>query len=275
MRVAGKTYVVTGAGNGIGRCVARELVRRGAVVVGADIDRQALDGTGALVTEPARFSAHVLDIADRLAVTAFSETVVTAHGQVDGLFNIAGIAQEFQTVADVDDDRVETLLRVNFFGAVWLTKAFLPYLLERPQAVIMNTSSLSAIVPVPGSAIYGASKAALALFGYGLAQDLRGRSNVTVTTVLPGSVWTDLVRKSALQLGAPEKLAQYFSADPERVARRMVDATTRGRGRVVIGTDAHLYNALRRLSFRAADRLSCLQVGRVFYARQAAPGRRD
>ncbi|MBF6436906.1 SDR family NAD(P)-dependent oxidoreductase [Nocardia cyriacigeorgica] len=265
MQITGRTFVVTGAGNGIGRCVTMELVGRGAVVIGADLDERALAETAALIADPARFTAHRLDISDHAAVTAFTDTVIATHGPVDGLFNIAGIAQELQTVTDLSDSRIETLMRVNFFGAVWLTRAFLPHLRQRPEAVIMNTSSLSAIVPVPGSAVYGASKAALALFSYGLAQDLRGRTNITVTTVLPGSVWTDLVRKVAQELGAPEKLAKGFSAKPERVARRMVEATAKGSGRVVIGKDARVYDIVRRVSTRLADRLSYLQVGHGVY----------
>ncbi|MGA4788937.1 SDR family NAD(P)-dependent oxidoreductase [Nocardia sp. AB354] len=269
MQVAGKVFVVTGAGNGIGRCVALELVRRGAIVAGADLDEQALAATADLVTDRSRFSAHRLDIGDRDAVRAFPDAVIAAHGHVDGLFNIAGIAQQMQTVAEVDDDRIDTLMRVNFFGSVWMCRAFLPHLSQRPEATIMNTSSLSAIVPVPGSTFYGASKAALAMFGYGLSQDLRGRrSAVTVTTALPGTVWTDLVRASAAQLGAPEPVARAFAARPERVAKRMIDATMRGRGRVVIGKDAHVYNLTRRLSSRLADRLAYLQVGKIFYARR-------
>ncbi|MEU4649451.1 SDR family NAD(P)-dependent oxidoreductase [Nocardia fluminea] len=273
MHIERSVFVVTGAGNGIGRCVALELIARGAFVVGADRDEQALTATAALVTDRERFTSHPIDICDRAAVAAFPAGVIASHGQIDGLFNIAGIAQELQPVTDLSDARIETLMQVNFFGAVWMSRAFLPHLLQRPRGVILNTSSLSAIVPVPGSAMYGASKAALALFSYGLAQDLRGRSNVTVTTVLPGSVWTDLVRKVARQMGAPEKLAKAFSAQPEHVAHRIVDATVKGTGRVVIGKDAHFYDAVRRLSTWLADRLSYLQVGHGVYPKRAAPAR--
>ncbi|MGW5455757.1 SDR family NAD(P)-dependent oxidoreductase [Nocardia sp. NPDC003979] len=273
MHIERSVFVVTGAGNGIGRCVALELIARGAFVVGADRDEQALTATAALVTDRERFTSHPIDICDRAAVAALPASVIASHGQIDGLFNIAGIAQELQPVADLSDARIETLMQVNFFGAVWMSRAFLPHLLQRPRGVILNTSSLSAIVPVPGSAMYGASKAALALFSYGLAQDLRGRSNVTVTTVLPGSVWTDLVRKVARQMGAPEKLAKAFSAQPEHVAHRIVDATVKGTGRVVIGKDAHFYDAVRRLSTWLADRLSYLQVGHGVYPKRAAPAR--
>lgn len=273
MQVSGKVFVVTGAGNGIGRCVAVELIRRGATVIGADLDEKALTGTAALVADPARFSGLTLDIGDRAAVAAFPEQALAIAGRVDGLFNIAGIPQRLETVAEVSDEHIEKLMTVNFFGAVWLTRAFLPHLLERPEAVIMNTSSLSAMVAVPGATYYGASKAALALFGYGLAQDLRGVSRVTVTTAQPGSVWTDLVRKSAQALGAPEKAAAKVSAKPEDVARRMIDATMKGKTRIVIGTDARIYEFALRFGYTLADRLSYLHVGKMFYAKRKAAKR--
>lgn len=268
MQVAGNVFVVTGAGNGIGRCVALELVRRGATVAGADLDEQALKETRALAADPDRFGPHVLDIGDQDAVASFPATVVEAYGQVDGLFNVAGIGQRPETAEEIGDDALERLMRVNFFGAVWLTRAFLPHLRRRPQAVVMLTSSLSAIVPFPGAAVYGASKAALALFGYGLAQDLRHTSDITVTTVLPGTVWTNLVRGTSAELGVSEKMTKAFAARPEGIAEKMVEATLRGRQRVVVGKDGHFFSGLRRLSFRAADRAADLQVGTMFYRRK-------
>lgn len=267
MDAVGKVFVVTGAGNGIGRQVAIELVRRGGIVAGADLNEEGLAETATLVADVTRFSAHRLDVGDRDAVEAFPAAVIDRHGQVDGLFNIAGIAQEMQQVIDTPMPRVDLLIRVNLLGTIGMTMAFLPHLLDRPRGVIMNTSSMSAIVGVPGAAIYGATKAAVAQFGYGLAQDLRGRTNVSVTTVIPGTVWTDLVRKSALELGTPEALAKAFAAQPDAVARKMVSTTLRGRRRVLIGKDAHVYEALSRVSLTLADRLSVAQVGQFVYRR--------
>src|SRR5690606_6105672 len=93
MQAAGNVFVVTGAGNGIGRCVALELIGRGATVAGADLDDQALPRTAALASDPGRFTAYRLDIADRDAVAAFPETVIAAHGQLDGVFSIVGLPQ--------------------------------------------------------------------------------------------------------------------------------------------------------------------------------------
>lgn len=264
MNPAGAVFIVTGAGSGIGRHVSLELISRGATVVGADVNETGLADTAALADSD-RFGTHPLDISDKDAVGRFPATVLARHGRIDGLFNIAGIPQHFETVPDITDEQIDRLMTINFWGTVWLTRAFLPTLQSRPDgAVIMNTSSLSAMVPFPGAAIYGASKAAVALFGYGLARDLRS-SKVTVTTAIPGTVWTELVRSSAAALGTSEALARRFAMKPERAARHLVKATLRGRMRVVVGKDAHFFSAVRRLSFRAAELLSYLQVGRFVY----------
>ena len=169
----------------------------------------------------------------------------------------------------MSDEAIDRLMRVNFLGAAWLSRAALPHLEQRPRAVIMLTASLAAIAPTPGAAIYGASKAALEAFGHGMAQDVRhGPGHVTVTTVLPGTVWTGLVRDTSAELGVSERLTKAFAARPERIAHQMIEATLRGRVRAVVGKDAHFYNGLRRLSFRAAERASDLQVGTIFYRRR-------
>jgi NAD(P)-dependent dehydrogenase (short-subunit alcohol dehydrogenase family) len=270
LKPAGAVFVVTGAGSGIGRQVARELVARGATVAAADVNVDGLAETQSLATDPSRITIHQLDISDKDAVERFPSEVLDRHGRVDGLFNIAGVGQSPSAVPDIADAAMERLVQINFWGTAWMTRAFLPALSERPDgAVVMNTSSLSALVPFPGAAIYGASKAAVALFGYGLARDLRASgSKVTVTTALPGTIWTELVRSSAVELGTSEALARRFAMSPERAARKLVNATLRGRMRVIVGKDAHLFSLARRISFALAERLSYLQVGWAVYRRK-------
>jgi len=264
--LTGKVFVVTGAGNGIGRCVALELISRGARVVGADINEVGLAETGRLVGD-SRFHGHKLDISDREAVQRFPKVVLADVEQVDGLFNMAGIPQDTQPIAEVDDDRIDLLMRVNYYGTVWLTRAFLPHLEQRPDGgLVLITSSLSGLAPFPGAAFYGASKAAVAFFGYGLAQDLRGKkSKVTATTVLPGTIWTDLVRNTSKALGTPEALAKNFAMAPEKAARLIIDAALAGWVRAVVGKDAHVFNGARRLSSRLSERMAYAQVGRFVY----------
>ncbi|WP_226995781.1 SDR family NAD(P)-dependent oxidoreductase [Gordonia phthalatica] len=261
----GKVFVVTGAGNGIGRQVALELVAQGATVAAVDINAAGLTETADVAGS--RITTHVLDIADADAVAAFPQTVIDAHGAVDGLFNIAGIAQPVETTLDVTPERIDRLMTVNFRGTVAMTQAFLPHLVARPDGGrVMLTSSLSAIVPVPGAAVYGASKAAVAYFGFGLAQDLRRLSpTVTATTVIPGTIWTDIVRGSAESMGIPVPLAKAFAMSPRKAAKKMIRVTMKGRASSVIGKDAHVYRTLGRISAPLADRVSYLQVGGFAY----------
>lgn len=266
-RGAGKVFAVTGASSGIGRCVALELLDRGARVAAADRNAEGLAELTAEAAAGERLSTHPLDVTDVDAIRHFPSAVVGRHGQVDGLFNLAGIAQNFETAGGIESARMRQIVDVNFYGTVDLTRAFLPLLEERPDGgVVMITSSLAALVPVPGAAVYGASKAAVAQFGYGLAQDLRNsKSNVTATTVVPGTIWTDLVRASAVTLGTPEAVAKAFAMPAPKAARKMIDATLKGRTRVVVGKDAHVYDALGRVSTRLAERVSYLQVASFVY----------
>ncbi|MCF8589098.1 SDR family oxidoreductase [Gordonia sp. HY366] len=283
MQTAGKVFVVTGAGNGIGRQVAVELIAQGATVAAVDINENGLrqtvseaglrpsgDEAGLRPTgseEGSRISTHVLDVSDGDAVAAFPQVVLDAHGVVDGLFNIAGIAQDFESTSGITPERIDQIMAVNFHGTVAMTRAFLPHLAERPDGGrVMLTSSLSALVPVPGAAVYGASKAAIAYFGYGLAQDLRRQCpSVKATTVIPGTIWTDIVRNSAQTMGVPVAVAKTFAMPARKAAKRMISSTMKGRTSVVIGKDAHVYRTLQRVSSVLAERVSYIQVGTFVY----------
>ena len=93
--------------------------------------------------------------ADRAAVEALPAAVVGEHGQVDGLINCAGIIQPFVPLLDLDYADIERVMAVNFWGPVHTTKAFLPHLVARPRAHLVNVSSMGAFLPVPGQTAYG------------------------------------------------------------------------------------------------------------------------
>ena len=96
MNAQNSVIVVTGAGNGMGREVTLELVRRGARVAAVDINPDALAQTVQLAGSDARISTHVVNVADVAQVAALPAAVVAAHGQVDGLINVAGIIHKFK-----------------------------------------------------------------------------------------------------------------------------------------------------------------------------------
>ena len=106
---------------------------------------------------------------------------------MDGLINCAGVIQPFVPLLDLGyPDMRAGRWRVNFWGPVHTVRAFLPHLVARPVAHVVNVSSIGAFLPVPGQTAYGASKAALALLTEGLHSELVGTS-VRVTLVLPGA----------------------------------------------------------------------------------------
>ncbi|GIE99373.1 SDR family oxidoreductase [Paractinoplanes rishiriensis] len=147
MKVAGKVLVVTGAGSGIGRAVAQEAVRRGARVAAVDLNPATLAETAA-VAEHA-LSAHELNVTDRAAVESLPAAVTARWGTVDGVIHCAGIIQPFARLKDLDYDAIDRVFAVNWSGTLYLTKAFLPLLLDRPEGHIVNVASMGGFLPVP------------------------------------------------------------------------------------------------------------------------------
>ena len=248
MKLRDKVLVVSGAGNGIGRELALELSRRGAHVAGVDIAEPALRQTDALVSAAqGRFSAHVLDLTQWTAVEALPEPIVTRVGAVDGIINCAGIIQPFVTLQDLDDAVAERVFDVNWRGTLYMTKAFLPVLLSRPEAHIVNVSSMGAFLPVPGQTIYGAAKAAVKLLSEGMQGELAG-SPVRVTVVFPGAIGTNIVANSGVDLRANAEKHRKFTCPPDRAARVILDAVEQNRARVMVGADARVLDVLARLA---------------------------
>ncbi|MEO8263112.1 MAG: SDR family oxidoreductase [Pseudolysinimonas sp.] len=176
MKITDNVFVVTGGGNGMGREVVLGLLARGARVAAVDLNEAGLAETATLAAAGDRLTTHAVNVADRKAVLALPAKVVKAHGQVDGLFNVAGIIQPFVKIQDLDFDVIERVMNVNFWGVVNMSKAFLPVLLERPAAGLLNVSSMGGFLPVPGQAAYGASKAAVSCSPRRCSPNCRGRT---------------------------------------------------------------------------------------------------
>jgi NAD(P)-dependent dehydrogenase (short-subunit alcohol dehydrogenase family) len=248
MKLNGKVFVVTGGGAGIGRATVLELLGRGASVAAIDLNEESLAETARLASAGERLSVHPLDITDRERVLALPEAVAATHGRIDGLINVAGIIQPFVDVVDLDFATVERVMNVNFWGTVNTVKAFLPALLERPEAALVNVSSMGALIPVPGQSAYGASKAAVRLFTEGLYAELAD-TPVAVTEVFPGAVATDITTNSGVDRPrtAADDEALAKTTSPQEAARRIADAIAKRRFRLLIGRDARIFDVLNRV----------------------------
>lgn len=254
MKVLNKVFVVTGAGNGIGRLLALDLLGRGARVALVDVNEPALQSTFALAKEYAeKISIHLVDITNRKGVMALPDAVIDHHGTVDGVINNAGIVQPFHNVKDLEDEAIDRVINVNFHGTVNVTRAFLPYLLQRPEAYIANVSSMGGFVPVPGQTIYGAAKAAVKLFTEGLRSELAGTA-VTVSVIFPGAIDTDIVKNSGAgetQPVMPEN-ASFKLLSATKAASIIIDGIERKKSRIMVGNYAWALDIFSRLSPRFA-----------------------
>ena len=250
MKVAGKVLVVTGGGNGVGRAVTFEALRRGARVAAVDISQAGLDETAKLADAGDRLATYVLDITDKAAVAALPAEVATRFGAVDGLIHLAAIIQPFERVKDLDDAVIERVINVNWWGTLYLDRAFLPVLLARPEGHIVNTSSMGGFIPVPGQTIYGASKAAVKLLTEALYAECRG-TKVHMTVVMPGGMATNMPANSGVSVAVPEgadveKLAKNLTT-PDSAASQILDGMEKNAYRVLIGRDAKLMDVLYRV----------------------------
>lgn len=264
MKIQGKVFVVTGGGNGIGREVVLTLLQKGARVAAVDLSDERLAETAAIAKAGDRLSTHALNVTDREAVAALPGRVIAAHKNVDGLFNVAGIIQKFVPIDDLAIEDIERVMAVNFWGVVYMVKAFLPVLQTRPEASIANVSSMGGFVPVPGQTAYGASKAAVKLFTEGLASELRG-TNVTVTVIFPGAIATNITQNSGVDIpgGATQSdaaAAKHKTTSPAVAAATIIEAVEKGQYRVTVGSDATFLDRLTRLAPERAMKLIADQM---------------
>lgn len=253
MQISNKKFLVTGAGNGMGREVALELLRRGAKVVGIDINEEFLAETSSLASENSNnLTVARLDISDRNAVIAFAQQ----HPDLDGLVNVAGIIQPFVRVEQLKSEQIDRVMYVNFFGPLNLIHAFLPTLKSRPQAHILNVSSMGSYAPVPGQTIYGASKAALNLLTEGLRSEL-SETNVKLTLVWPGAIGTNIAGNSgiAMPAGSTTEAPKMKMVAPTDAGKAMVDAMESDKKRIYIGQDAKMLGRIAQFSTDTAAKL--------------------
>ncbi len=255
---SGKVAAVTGAGSGIGRALALGLAHRGCHLALSDIDEAGLAETveAARRTGVAVSGARV-DVADREAVNAWADRAAAEHGRINLIFNNAGVALG-STIEGGGYENFEWLFRINFWGVVHGTRAFLPHLRASGDGHVVNISSVFALISVPGQGAYNASKAAVRAFTEALRMELElSGAPVSATSVHPGGIKTNVARSarsddSLRSLGvSPEEsrknFEKLFITGPDKAAEIILRAVQKDRRRVLVGPDAHVIDGLARL----------------------------
>ncbi len=262
MKLENKVIVVTGAGSGIGKEIVLALLAKGAKVAAVDMHEQALaelkEAVGKKATD---ISTHVANISDKAVVEALPKSVIAAHGAVDGIMNVAGIIQPFVRINDLQYDAVERVMNVNFYGTLYMVKSFLPELLKRPEGYIVNVSSMGGFLPVPGQAVYGASKAAVKLMTEGLYAELHD-TGVNVSVVFPGATATNIAENSGMKVpaGADDKAQNFPMLSASDAAKIIIAGMEKNKLQIFTGKDSNMMNMLYRLNPVFATNLIAKQM---------------
>jgi NAD(P)-dependent dehydrogenase (short-subunit alcohol dehydrogenase family) len=246
--------VITGAGSGMGRCLAQELASEGASLALADISEKSLQETRELLAgAKGKITQHVVNVAEGQQVKSFAEQVQAQHGRTTVLFNNAGVAllgnfEEF-SLSDF-----HWLMNINFWGVVYGVTYFLPMLKKEKRAHIVNTSSLLGFFGASGQSAYCASKFAVRGFTESLHHELEG-TTVGVTCVHPGFVRTAIAESAKTgeraQPGIREESLHRFArlarTDPQVAAKKILRGVEQGKARILIGADAYFVDFWQRL----------------------------
>lgn len=265
MKVKDKVIVVTGGGSGMGREIVLHLLSRGAKVIAIDINQTALQKTALLAgNENTSLKTFVIDITNKTSVEGLVDMAVAQYGFIDGIINNAGIIQPFIKLNDLSYEAIERVIQVNLYGTLYMTKSFLPHLLTRPVAHIVNISSMGGFLPVPGQTIYGATKAAVKLLTEGLNSELKN-TNVKVSVVFPGAIHTNIMGNSGLVTDdTPLTKTQVARlTTPSKAAEIIIDGMEKDCYRILVGSDSKFLDYFYRLNPKAAAAFISKKMKRV------------
>lgn len=231
----GGTAIVTGASSGIGAAIARELASRGHALTLVARREERLRSLADELSREHGVDAgiHVADLRRRKARERLHTELAEEGRYAEVLVNNAGFGSRGDFVTN-DAGRMTDMVRLNVEAVVDLTARFLPGMCNRGRGAVINIASTSAFQPLPGAAVYAASKSFVLSFSEAIRTELRG-SGVTVTAVCPGPVKTEFVEAAGME-GAEQTTPDIIWTPVEQVARAAVDGAASDKRVVVPGT---------------------------------------
>ena len=250
---SGKICVISGAGSGIGRALALALSQAGAQLALSDINEDGLAETKSLLGQSNRVMTDKLDVADANAIEAYADHVQQSMGNADYVFNVAGIGR-IGTFDESPLSSLETVMNINFYGVVRMSKAFLSQL-KKTRGGLVNISSIFGVIGFPGQADYCASKFAVRGFSETLAIEMEPHG-VSITSVHPGGVATNISRSAQIDampsngMSREDMDAEFDKAaitTAEEAAKIILKGTAKRKRRVIVGKDAKVIQLVQRL----------------------------
>jgi hypothetical protein len=236
MKIDGCNTLITGASAGIGREFARQLADRAqSIVLLARRTERLAQLRQELLNRKPNLEVHIfaVDVGDQAQIQSLVESLGRDKIDVDLLINNAGLG-DAGVFATSDPTRNEQMLLVNVMALTSLTRHLLPQMIAKRHGGILNVSSSAGFLPIPGDAVYAASKAYVTSFSEALRAELRG-TGVSVCALCPGPVQTEF-QDVARRQGVRSRLGPKFVVVPvEQVVRDALAALEADRPLVIPG----------------------------------------
>jgi short-subunit dehydrogenase len=236
MKIDGCSALITGASAGIGREFARQLATRARTLVLVARREQRLNELrDELRNRNAHLSVHsrVVDLCDKSQIDDLIAWLERDNINIDFLINNAGLG-DYGSFATSDPQRDDRILEVNIGALTLLTHRLLPPMIARKRGAILNVSSSAGFLPIPGMAVYAASKAYVNSFSEALRAELRG-TGLTVTALCPGPVHTEFGDVAKRPGGEPERGPEFVYVSVKKTARDALAAVEADRPLVIPG----------------------------------------
>jgi NAD(P)-dependent dehydrogenase (short-subunit alcohol dehydrogenase family) len=242
-----KVVAITGAGSGIGRALALAFAKEGARLALNELNPVTLNETVDLIGKGSEVFVVAFDVSDKDAMFSFAKSVKERFGQVDIMINNAGISIGEYPLHEMDLNLFERVMDVNFYGMLYGSRAFIPYLVQQPEAALVNVSSVFGLTGIVHSSAYCASKFAV----YGLNQSLiqeHKNSTLTIHSVHPGGIRTNIARNAVDYNETHEAFhQQLLKLSPEYAANVIIRGIRRNKKRILIGAEARLLDFIVRM----------------------------
>src|SRR4051794_22072519 len=253
--VTGKRVLITGAASGIGRATAMASARKGAELFLTDINDEPLQAVAAeIAADGGTVSyARALDVADHAAVAAMADEILSEHGSVDIVMNVAGISI-WGTVETLSHEQWRRIVDIDLMGPIHVIESFVPAMIAAGRGGhVVNVSSAAGLFGLPWHAAYSAAKFGLRGVSEVLRFDLR-RHGIGVSLVCPGGVRTPLVETVEIVGVDPaspriRRLKARFekrAVSPEHVAEKILEGIERNRYLVFTSRDIQLGHWVQR-----------------------------
>ncbi len=240
-RYENRVAIVTGASSGIGREISKILVEKyGCTVFGVARNFRRLDVVRSELGSE-RFLCCAMDASDKKSWEKLSVYFENSDTSPDILINCAGILPKFSSVENEDVNVTELAMSVNYFSAVYGCNYMMKQIND--GGMVINVSSASALCPFAGVASYSASKAALQRYTECLSRE---EKRLSVSSVMPGFVKTDIMKNQNIN-EKEQKTVERFSADPYKVAKKILKKAAKRKKRIIVGKDGHFMSILYRL----------------------------